>query len=51
MARIKGRGELGHTTVEEEDKKLVIFLNRIKDFGDQKEKEEERRRLKEIRGK
>ena len=34
--------------VEEEEKNLVIFLHRIKDLGDQKEKEEERRRLKEI---
>ena len=29
--------------VEEEEKNLVIFLHRIKDLGDQKEKEEERR--------
>ena len=34
--------------VEEEGKNLVIFIHRIKDLGDQKEKEEERRRLKEI---
>ena len=34
--------------VEEEEKNLVIFLHMIKDLGDQKEKEEERRRLKEI---
>ena len=34
--------------VEEEEKNLVIFLHRIKDLGDQKEKEEERRRLKDI---
>ena len=34
--------------VEEEEKNLVIFLHRIKDLGDQKEKEEERRRLKKI---
>ena len=34
--------------VEEEEKNLVIFLHRIKDLGDQKDKEEERRRLKEI---
>ena len=34
--------------VEEEEKNLVIFLHRIKDLGDQKEKEEESRRLKEI---
>ena len=34
--------------VEEEEKNWVIFLHRIKDLGDQKEKEEERRRLKEI---
>ena len=34
--------------VEEEEYNLVIFLHRIKDLGDQKEKEEERRRLKEI---
>ena len=33
--------------VEKEEKNLVIFLHRIKDLGDQKEKEE-RRRLKEI---
>ena len=34
--------------VEEEEKNLVIFLHRIKDLGDQKEIEEERRKLKEI---
>ena len=34
--------------VEEEENNLMIFLHRIKDLGDQKEKEEERRRLKEI---
>ena len=34
--------------VEEEEKNLVIFFYRIKDLGDQKEKEEEIRRLKEI---
>ena len=34
--------------VEEEEKNLVIFLHRIKDLGGQKEKEEEKRRLKEI---
>ena len=34
--------------VEEEEKNLVIFLYRIKDLGDKKDKEEERRRLKEI---
>ena len=34
--------------VEEEEKNLVIFLYKIKDLGDQKAKEEEIRRLKEI---
>ena len=34
--------------VEEEENNLMIFLHRIKDLGDQKEKEEERRRLKDI---
>ena len=34
--------------VEEEDKNLVIFLHKINNLGDKKEKEEERRRLKEI---
>ena len=34
--------------VEEEEKKLVTFLHRIKDIGDKKDKKEERRRLKEI---
>ena len=34
--------------VEEEERNLVIFFHRIKDLGDQKEKEEEIRRLKEI---
>ena len=37
----KGRGELGHTTVEEEERNLMIFLHRIKDLDDQKEKEED----------
>ena len=34
--------------VEKEEKNLVIFLHRNKDLGDQKEKEEEIKRLKEI---
>ena len=34
--------------VEEEEENFVIFLHMIKDLGDQKEKGEERRRLKEI---
>ena len=34
--------------VEEEEKNFVIFLYGIKDLGDQKEKEKERKRLKEI---
>ena len=34
--------------VEKEERNLVIFLHRIKDLSDQKEKEEERRRLKDI---
>ena len=37
--------------IEEEKRNLVIFLHRIKDLGDQKDKEEEIRRLKEILGK
>ena len=39
--KANGRGELGHTTVEEEERNLVIFLYRVKDLGDQKEKEED----------
>ena len=34
--------------VEEEEKNFVIFLYRIKDLGDQKEKEKDRKILKEI---
>ena len=34
--------------VDKEERNLVIFLHKIKDLGDQKDKEEERKRLKEI---
>ena len=40
--------QLGHTTVEEEERNLVIFLHMIKDLGDKKDREEERRILKDI---
>ena len=35
--------------VEEEEKNLVIFLHRIKDLGDKKEKEKEKKIERDLR--